>query len=104
MQKSTVVAVSSEKVMTALGGVQSHHMYVGDVTSYNVPYVISPPPGCYGYFCLPCLACGVARRLDESCCVPLFLQGGIMATRTKLRTLYGIQVLLVISVYRITLH
>ncbi|ELU15851.1 hypothetical protein CAPTEDRAFT_118646 [Capitella teleta] len=47
--------------------------------------------GCiYGYFCMCCLMCTVASQLGENCCVPIFLQGGTMAMRTKLRTQYGI--------------
>ena len=46
---------------------------------------------CYGYFCMACLMCTVAQMMDESCCVPHFLQGGVMAMRTKLRTQYGIK-------------
>ncbi|KAK2163899.1 hypothetical protein LSH36_72g01003 [Paralvinella palmiformis] len=44
-----------------------------------------------GCFCLCCLSCSVASRLGENCCVPLCLQGGTMALRTKLRTQHGIQ-------------
>lgn len=39
-----------------------------------------------------CLTCTVASKLDESCCVPFFIQGGTIAMRTKLRTQYGIRV------------
>ena len=49
--------------------------------------------GCiFAYFLFPCYLCSLAGRMSESCCVPVFLQGGLMAMRTKLRVMYGIQV------------
>ena len=49
--------------------------------------------GClYAHFMFPCYLCTLAGKLNESCCVPLFLQGGLMAMRTKVRTMWGIQV------------
>lgn len=54
--------------------------------------------GVFAYFCFPCYLCSLAGRLNESCCVPLFLQGGLMAMRTKFRTMYGISVSIIDSV------
>ncbi|XP_013380481.1 placenta-specific gene 8 protein-like [Lingula anatina] len=43
-------------------------------------------------FCLPCMLCQLASRLNETCCVPYcYGQMGVAAMRVKLRTMYGIQ-------------
>ncbi|XP_063055526.1 cornifelin homolog B-like [Engraulis encrasicolus] len=41
---------------------------------------------CFG----PLLACQLAKRYDESCCLP-FLPGGVVALRTKMRQKYNIE-------------
>eukprot|EP00914_Ancora_sagittata_P001367 GHVO01003596.1.p1 GENE.GHVO01003596.1~~GHVO01003596.1.p1 ORF type:complete len:110 (+),score=6.37 GHVO01003596.1:355-684(+) len=46
-----------------------------------------------GLFCMPCLLCRVAGRLNEDLptCTVLCVPGAALAFRTKLRTLYGIK-------------
>ncbi len=49
-------------------------------------------PDCCAVWCPLCLGCRVARAVNEHCCVINFLPGGLMATRAKVRFMYGIQV------------
>ena len=48
--------------------------------------------GLCGLCCFCCLLCRVSGKMNESCCVSLFLPGGLVALRTKLRTEFGISV------------
>ncbi|XP_064629474.1 cornifelin-like [Lineus longissimus] len=45
---------------------------------------------CYGFFCLPCMLCGIAKRQQENICTPC-CPGGVVAMRTKMRVQYGIE-------------
>lgn len=41
--------------------------------------------------CLPCFAGKLSQRVGEHCCMPCCVPGGLIAMRTKLRLMLGIQ-------------
>ncbi|KAH3728708.1 placenta-specific gene 8 protein-like [Dreissena polymorpha] len=43
------------------------------------------------YCCLPCAICTVASKVGECMCMPYFVPGGLLALRTRIRTLGGIK-------------
>ena len=43
-------------------------------------------------FCTPCWMCNITSRMNESCLVGWCVPGGVVALRTKLRTMFGINV------------
>ena len=47
---------------------------------------------CCGIFCLPCLSAQVATKAHENCFMP-FCPMGVAALRTRIRTVYGIEVI-----------
>ncbi len=47
---------------------------------------------CYGLWCFPCFTCHLAWRMDESCWVPLCVPGSLAILRSKMRTVFRIQV------------
>lgn len=65
-------------------------------------------PGCYGFWCCPCLACTVSGMVGEnhclplcdmfspailsSCGVPLFIPPALLSLRVGIRHKYGIKV------------
>ncbi|KAK3096906.1 hypothetical protein FSP39_004622 [Pinctada imbricata] len=52
-----------------------------------------------GFFCLPCVICGIASRTGECCCMPFVVNGGLVAMRARIRTIGGIRVGLIIQRY-----
>ncbi|XP_053397032.1 PLAC8-like protein 1 [Mercenaria mercenaria] len=43
------------------------------------------------YCCLPCALCNISSRVGECSCMPWFVPGALVALRTRIRTLGGIQ-------------
>lgn len=85
--------MQQQTVVVNTGGNQGNKAYTQNIRMWS-----SGLFGCfedcgsclYAYFCFMLFLCTLASKLSESCCVPLFLQGGLMAMRTKTRLLYGI--------------
>ncbi|KAK6169401.1 hypothetical protein SNE40_020465 [Patella caerulea] len=41
--------------------------------------------------CLPCMLCTLSSKIGDCACMPFFVPGGLLAMRSKLRTMGGIQ-------------
>jgi hypothetical protein len=49
---------------------------------------------CYGILCYPCFTCQLAWRMNESCWITCCVPGYLAILRTKIRTIFRIEVLI----------
>jgi len=81
---------------------ETHETHVVTKTTFtqaNTRPWTTPLTGCFedvkgcicGLLCMPCTMCSISKRVGEFMCVPFCVPGGIIALRTKIRVMFGIE-------------